>query len=133
MLMTRVGKGKGRANNRYYAWLKSRYSKLQSELMRKYASENNPSKLPSVKQKRREAWSGTKNPSYKNPRPSSLRAAADAVRGKPQKAEHKQKIADAVKKWHSENPNKHPMKNPETLAKAVASRRQAYLKKKGLL
>lgn len=32
MLMTRVGKGNERANNKYYSWLKVRFSKLKSEL-----------------------------------------------------------------------------------------------------
>jgi hypothetical protein len=130
MLMTRIGSSHQRASNRYYAWLKSRFSRLQSEIMRAYTSENNPSRQPKVKQKRREAWLGSRNPSYNNPNWDSIRAAADAVRGKPLKPEHSEKIANAIKRWHADNPDKHPMKNPETLAKAVASRRQTYLKKK---
>jgi hypothetical protein len=33
MLMSRVGKGKGRVNNKRYSWLKTRYSVLQSQKM----------------------------------------------------------------------------------------------------
>ena len=33
LLMTRTGKGKGRVNNKYYSWLKNRYSELCSKSM----------------------------------------------------------------------------------------------------
>lgn len=134
MLMTRIGKSQGRVSNRYYEWLKRRFSKLQSELMKSWLKENvNPSERESVKQKRREAWLGDKNPSFKKPNWKAIRAAADATRGKPQSETHNKKIALSIKKWHAENPDKHPMKNPETIAKAVESRRLTWLKKKGLL
>ncbi len=133
LLMTRVGRCKGRVTNRYYEWLKARFSTLQSVMMKEWLKTNlNPSQRPEVKLKRKEAWTGDKNPSYKNPNWKAIAAANEAVRGKPQREEHSEKIASSIKKWHAENPDKHPMKNPETLAKAVASRRATYLKKKGI-
>lgn len=133
MLMTRLGQGNGRVSNRYYDWLKSRYSKLQSIMMKEWLKEHgNPSEREDVKRKRREAWLGEKNPSFGNPNWKAIKAASEAIRGKPQNEEHSKKISDSIKKWHENNQDKHPMKNPETLAKAVASRRATYLKKKGL-
>ena len=134
MLMTRIGKSQDRINNRYYEWLKNRFSKLQSEKMKQWLKVNgNPSEREDVKKKRREAWLGEKNPSYRNPNWKSIEAAANATRGKPQTKEHNEKKSKSIKQWHKDNPDKHPMKNPETLAKAIASRRETYLKKKGLL
>lgn len=134
LLMTRVGKNEGRVNNRYYAWLKERYSKLQSAMMKEWLKSNpNPSKLEAVKLKRKEAWLGEKNPSFRNPNWKAIKAASDATRGKSKTEEHSEKIASSIKEWHAKNPDKHPMKNPETLAKAVASRRATALRKKGLL
>lgn len=132
-LMTTVGRGQGRANNRYYAWLKARFSKLQSLIMKEWNAEHgNVSRREDVKRKRREAWLGEKNPSYKNPNWAAIEAAAAATRGKTQSDEHKQKKSEAIKNWHLKNPDRHPMKNPETVAKAAASRRQTWLKKKGI-
>lgn len=133
LLLTRCGRGSGRMNNRYYEWVKIRFSEAQSVKMKEYIkSHGNPSTRDDVKLKRRDAWLGKNNPSFGKPNWDAIKAAADAIRGKPQTREHSNKIASSIKKWHSENPDKHPMKNPETLAKAVASRRVAYLKKKGL-
>lgn len=129
-LMTLVGRSQGRVTNRYYEWLKKRHSALQSKIMKEWVKDNNPSARADVKEKRRLAWSGKNNPSYRNPNWQSIEAAAKAVRGKPQTAEHRYKIAQAIKSWHKNNPDKHPMKNPETLAKAIISRRRARLDKK---
>ncbi len=132
MLMTRVGRGNARATNKYYSWLKKRHSKLQSIMASEWLKENgNPSTRDSVKKLRSLAWAGDKNPSYNNPNWKAIEAAANATRGKQQSEEHRAKNSSAITEWHKSNPDKHPMKNPETLAKAVASRRAAYLKKKG--
>ncbi len=133
LLMTRVGRCEGRVTNRYYEWLKARFSVLQSTMMKEWLKTNpNPSQRPEVKLKRKEAWTGDKNPSYKNPNWKAIAAASETTRGKPKSKEHSEKIASSIKKWHAENKDKHPMKNPETLAKATASRRANHLKKKGI-
>lgn len=131
MLMTRVSKGNGRASNKYYSWLKRRYSKVQSIIIKEWLKENgNPSTREDVKVKRREAWLGDKNPSYGKPNWKAIEAAALAKRGTSQTETHNAKISEAIKKWHAENKDKHPMKNPETLAKAIASRKATAERKK---
>ena len=131
LLMTRIGKGNGRVNNKYYAWLKRRFGKLQSALMKEWLKEHsNPSTRADVKKKRSIAWSGEKNPNYGKPNWKSIEAAANATRGKTQSDEHKKRKSESISLYWKNNPDKHPMKNPETLAKAVASRKETYLKKK---
>lgn len=133
MLMTRIGhgKGNGRAGNRYYAWLKKRFSKLQSLMMKEWLKENaNPSTRADVKKKRSAAWSGEKNPSYGKPNWKSIEAAARATRGKPQSEEHKRRKSEAIAAYWRANPDKHPMKNPETVAKAAASRKATHARKR---
>jgi hypothetical protein len=133
MLMTRVGRSEARASNKYYSWLKRRYSKVQSLIIKEWLKENgNPSQREDVKSKRREAWLGEKNPSYGKPNWKAIEAAANATRGKKQSEEHSRKKAEAVKKWHAENKDKHPMKNQETLAKAIASRKATAERKRKL-
>ena len=131
MLMTRVGRGQARVSNKYYAWLKSRFSKLQKLAMKEWLKENgNPSQREDVKAKRREAWLGEKNPSYGKPNWKAIEAAANATRGKKLSGEHLRKKSEATKAYWATNPEKHPMKNPETVAKAAASRKATYERKK---
>lgn len=133
MLMTRVGRSDARVSNKYYSWLKRKYSKVQSVIMKEWLKENgNPSQREDVKIKRREAWLGEKNPSYGKPNWKSIEAATNATRGKKQSKEHNRKKSEAIKKWHEENKDKHPMKNPETLAKAIASRKATAERKRNL-
>lgn len=131
MLMTRVGRGEVRATNKYYAWLKKRFSKLQKSIMKEWLKENgNPSTREDVKLKRREAWRGEKNPSYGKPNWKSINAAADAIRGTKQSVDHVRKKSESIKAYWAANPEKHPMKNPETVAKAVASRKATAERKR---
>lgn len=138
MLMTRIGRGKGngRACNKYYAWLKKRFSKLQSMIMKEWLKENgNPSTRADVKKLRSAAWSGENNPCYGKPNWKAIEAASKVTKGKKLKPEHATKVSSSIAKWHRDNPERHPMKDPQILAKAVASRRATYERKKeqGLL
>lgn len=134
MMMTRRGRSQGRVGNRYYAWLKARYSESQSVLMKeRLRIHGNPSQREDVKELRRQAWSGEKNPSYGRPNLEQIEALAAAKRGKSHADSHSKAISSSISRWHAQNPDRHPMKNPETVAKAVASRRKTWLAKKGIV
>lgn len=131
LLMTRLGRGNGRINNRMYAWIREKYAQAQSNWMKEWLKVvGNPSSREEVKRKRSKAWSGDKNPSYKNPNWSSIRAAALKVRGTKHSAGHSAKISQSLTKWHHENKEKHPMKNSETVEKAVRGRQETARRKK---
>lgn len=131
LLMTRLGRGNGRINNRMYAWIRKKYAQAQSIRVKEWLKVvGNPSSREEVKRKRSKAWFGDKNPSYKNPNWNGIRAAALKIKGTKQSKDHSTKISKSITKWHRENKEKHPMKNPETLAKAVLSRQETSRRKK---
>lgn len=131
LLMTRKGRGKTRISNRMYGWLKEKFSLAQSELMKERLKLSpNPSTFPEVKKKRSKAWAGENNPSFQNPNMVIIKQMALAKLGVPHEEEHGQKISESITKWHKENPEKHPMKNPETVRKAVLGRKEAAARKK---
>lgn len=131
LMMTRLGKSNGRVNNRYYSWLKENYSRLQSMYMKERLKNTpNVSTKDSVRAIRKQAWLGENNPCYGKPNWDSIRAASAKTKGVKLKSEHAKKISEAIKLWHKNNPDKHPMKNRETLEKAISSRRLSIELKK---
>jgi len=131
LLMTRVGRGEGRVNNRMYGWVRQKYAQAQSVWMKKWLNlVGNPSSREEVKRKRSEAWTKDKNPSWKNPNWKGIKAAALKTKGVKQTETHQKRISESLKKWHENNPGKHPMKNAETVTKAVKGRQEAARRKK---